>query len=1527
MKYPIAFYWLLLSCCFTASSAAVPLLDAPKLTRVSTDEGLSQSTANALLEDEQGFLWIGTEGGLNRYDGYQVRQITHTQVNLAESLIQSLHKSVTGTLWIGTMNNGLLEFDPVSGQLTQHLLRYSPDDNSLPQGVVTVAPDVSGKLWVAMDYEVGLYDPGQGDYQVIFTLPKALRLGRNIIRAMQLLDEYLLIGSSDGLFGVDRKQRGVVNIAFLQNPEQRPDSRNVKSFHLDATGGLWIGTVSGLFFLEAEQLQAHLGQVAATNEPVPSSGPVAQKMLARNIWKILPEGEHLLLATDTGLYRYDRRQQAATHILRLSDSRYPLSDDDIINMLKDSQGNLWLASKADGVFMWSPRSAEFLNLHLNARASRRLSHDTVWRIWRDTDDTLWIGTQNGLNHYDVATDKVTHYLVRGQKDGDYEEYGISGIFPSDDRHLWLITDVGLKRFDKQRGVAEDAPGADAQMQALLKGHLWGGVQDPDGNLWFAHDKGFFRYLADTGQLLPIEPLNQALSTALSGGFVGFYPGHPDWLLVAMTGQLWVYDSTQHRVKMLHKVEGEQSQYSMLPETPLLDGNGILWVPYTTLGLYGLDAETLETRYFYDRNNKLPSDSIYGLQLDEQGNIWMSSHAGLLRMEADNHHIQRFTNRDGLVTNEFNSMAYARLTDGRFAYGSMKGVTIFSPANLLQAPSRQPKVVITEVDIATQPNALPFGELENSEIALEHDDVGLTIKFSTLQYGLLGQTQYHYQFQGKTNIAFPLSTRNEVVVPKFNPGLYRFEVRAIDPISGLQSEPTRLDIRVNYAPWNSPLAYTLYGLLAIGMAWWWRFKRRQQEAVLLEAHLELKASERRLQLALRGGNSGIWDWNAERDSMYQPRLRQELGYANRDNLSVAEFKTLMHPLDQTAFDAEWSRFVNGQQDSLDVSYRLKGQDDTWNWYRDLGRVVERDHQGHILAVSGTYTNITQNRLSEEKARLFGEAFRHTRDWVLIFNADALPIAANQACCESLGLNPEQDLPAQLRRRFTRDAIETYQKKMLALKPGEHWRNEEEVMGNDSRLHHLMIKINAVANESETIDYYIAVMTDISEQKAAQRVLKQMANYDSLTGLPNRNLLLDRIQHGIDHAKRRRTKLAVFFIDLDKFKQVNDTLGHDAGDQLLLDVASRLKACLRVDDTVGRLGGDEFLVVIEDFVDELDLSALAAKIISEVDQPIVIGNNQVGVSASVGIAVYPNDAEDAADLLKYADIAMYHAKGGGRNRFQYFTEAMNQQALAKVGMENRLKQALKRKEFVNYYQPIVDLDSGRTLGFELLLRWFPDGQPVSPAEFIPLAEELGLIVPLTWQALERGAEDLAAWYAAGWSPFLSVNLSARHVELGISVEEISAILHRHRLPASALKLEITEGALMDDHDSARQCMENLYATGLRFALDDFGTGYSSLKYLKAFPIDIIKIDQSFVNDIGIDKNDEAIIITMLLMAKTLGMECVAEGIETLEQARFLLEQGCSKQQGYLFSRPVPAEQIPNLLGYDWHQVWHGEWRRAH
>lgn len=1501
-KTLLLFFSLLAS--LALGSAPLPLVENPKIQRVATEEGLTQGGVYSLLQDRQGFLWLATEGGLSRYDGYRVLNYQGQTSQLADQAIYSVYQDSRGDIFVGTASHGLYRLHPENGTLEQILLHYFDSEPDLPQRIDVVLEDKTGNLWLGLPEDVLYFDVSSGESEVHYTLPAEEKAAHEAIRALLLVRGHLFIGTSAGLRLVDIETGHVRNLNLANRNLGRP-SRNVKQLHMDTHGQLWVGTVAGLFRFGSHQVDALL---RGNSDPV--AALIAEDL---NIWHILADDEDLLLGTNQGLYRLEAGQDLQ-YLLRLSDSLFHISDDSILQLLKDRQGNLWMATKSDGVFRWSADSAKFTNLHKNSRHGTGLNHDNVWSLHQDEQGMLWIGSEDGLNRYDPQTQEMRSFAFNPeQQPAGHWEYGATEILPASDGRLWVNGRSSLRLFDPQQGVVVESP-----LDEKIPDYPWGTMMGEHGDLWFVTSEGFYRYRPETDELIDIEALNRALDPKWCHGFIGSYPGQPNRLLISMTGNLWSFDADSGELSKLHGIkEGQLSAYQG-PESVALDEYGVLWIAYSGYGLFGLDAATLEQKYLYTKKDKLSSDAVYGLQLDNQGYLWMSSDGGLMRLNTKTQHIRHFTHTDGLATNAFNAGAYTQLADGRLAYGSMKGVTLFDPQHYSNTEKTATRTIITELDVLSAPLDMPLSNLNGRELILEHDDVGLQVSFSTLDYGNLEQTRYQYSITGKDSIDYQPTRNAQVLIPKLRSGEHQFKVSAIDPNTGETGPPASFSIRVKYPPMQSPAAYTLFALLGLVLvSWWWR-RKHQQGRELYVAHQALQMREKQLQLALSGSNSGVWDWQSNTGLMYQPRLKQ-LGYTDTDTITMEHYVELLHPHDKVAFEQNWIRFIQGEADHFDLSYRIRDESCQWRWYRDLGRVVERDKDGSISRISGTCTDVTHTRVNEEKLRLFGEAFRHTRDWVLIFNAERFPIAANQAFCETLGIDSEADIGLQLQNLINSEQRLFYRRVMDGLEAGEHWRGELDLEGQDDRLHNLMVSINAVSAESyDEISLYIVVMTDISKQKSAQQELRLMANYDSLTGLPNRSLLLDRIQHGIDHARRAKQKLAVLFIDLDKFKQVNDSLGHEAGDQLLLEIASRLKDSLRLDDTVGRLGGDEFVVVIEEIQDKSRLAGLARKIIGEIDQPITIGNHKVSVSASIGIALYPDDAEAPPDLLKSADIAMYQAKANGRNRYQYFTPEMNQQVHERLLMENRLKAALKKGEFENHYQPIVDIQSGQTVGFELLLRWRCDGKMISPGEFIPLAEELGLIVPITWQAMDRGMLALSHWHATGTKPYLAINLSARHFEAGLRPEDVISRLNCFGLPVSALRFEITEGVLMKDYEKARSCMQKLRNAGLHFSLDDFGTGYSSLKYLKDFPIQTIKIDQSFVRDIGVDHNDEAIIKTTLLMAESLNMNCVAEGIETAEQVSFFQQQGCQLLQGFLFSRPQPASEIPAMLGRDWRKM---------
>ncbi|MES2160623.1 MAG: EAL domain-containing protein [Pseudomonadota bacterium] len=457
---------------------------------------------------------------------------------------------------------------------------------------------------------------------------------------------------------------------------------------------------------------------------------------------------------------------------------------------------------------------------------------------------------------------------------------------------------------------------------------------------------------------------------------------------------------------------------------------------------------------------------------------------------------------------------------------------------------------------------------------------------------------------------------------------------------------------------------------------------------------------------------------------------------------------------------------------------------------------------------------------------------------------------------------------------------------------------------------------VQDQSGAVSHFVVAQYDISAAMGYEAEIEYQATHDNLTGLANRNLLRERLSDAIAGGRRRNSSFWVAFLDLDRFKFVNDTLGHEAGDSLLKIVAARLLACVRETDTVARLGGDEFMLVLPDNPEDGTGVAVLTRIMEAVALPIVVQDHEFFLTCSIGVATYPNDGDSAESLTRHADIAMYRAKELGRNAFQFYTAQMNERTLDRLKIEADLRRALERDEFVLHYQPQLCLKSGRIIGMEALVRWnHPAQGMIAPTRFIGLAEDMGLIIPIGAWVLRTACLQTMAWHRAGWPALrVAVNLSPRQFTQQTLVQSIADLLRETGMVPQLLELELTEGTVMSDVDSAIEILRDLKALGVHISIDDFGTGYSSLSYLRRFPIDVLKIDQSFVRELNVDADDAAIVRAIVTLAHSLRLQVIAEGVETDTQLDFLRSEGCDLMQGYYYSRPVDTEAFEQLLRQD-------------
>ncbi|HET7731344.1 MAG TPA: EAL domain-containing protein [Usitatibacter sp.] len=483
---------------------------------------------------------------------------------------------------------------------------------------------------------------------------------------------------------------------------------------------------------------------------------------------------------------------------------------------------------------------------------------------------------------------------------------------------------------------------------------------------------------------------------------------------------------------------------------------------------------------------------------------------------------------------------------------------------------------------------------------------------------------------------------------------------------------------------------------------------------------------------------------------------------------------------------------------------------------------------------------------------------------------------------------------------------------AVKQGTDFQVDYRVAWPDGSVHWIANRGQVHRGPDGRAVRVIGVAMDITERKLAEQRIVHMAHHDALTGLPNRVLLRDRIQQAIAQAHRTASQIAVLFIDLDRFKTINDSLGHQLGDRLLQSVASRILVCVREGDTVSRVGGDEFVIVIPGIASAADASVVASKILEVLASAFHLHGNDLHVAASIGISLYPNDGGDAETLMRNADTAMYHAKDSGRGNFQYFTPHMNVAAQQRLALENALRRALENREFEVHYQPLFDLRDRSITGFEALLRWYPEGEaPIPPSDFIAAAEDSGLIVPIGEFVLREALMQARTWQSAGRSLVIAVNVSANQLSRPNFVERLRRTIEESGIDPALVELEVTEGVIIEGAGEAREAIDHIAALGVGIAIDDFGTGYSGLAYLKRLPIDTVKIDQSFVRDLTVDPDDAAIVTAIVAMARSLGVDVVAEGVETEEQLAELQRLGCHRAQGFLLARPMTAAAVGRML----------------
>ena len=1488
-----------------------------KFSQLSTLDGLSNSNVFGITQDNQGFIWFATEDGLNRFDGKNIVTYLHNANNkhsIADNIIRKIFIDSEQTLWVGTQN-GLSRYN-IELDNFDNFTTKADDELSLRDNVIwDIYQNKSGLiknkpkplLWVSTTKGLHTLNVDNNIKNITFQRIKIKDYNdriQEIKTIFQDKQQNYWLGSFDN--GIHLLSKNLTYLGSLKNQNKYDLTINAKALFDIKTidNQYWLATDNGLFIVDDRyQLISHLTANKTQNS-------IKQPLLSNNIRAIAQVDEnHVWLATHDGLNTINLLND---QIESYQNNTQPtsLSENWLMDIFQDTNGSMWLASYGGGLNKHSPLTSLFHH----GLTTKEGKNFRVESFAESSDGTIWLSSEEqGL--YAINIDGII------KQKNIPTTTNIRQVLANNSAHIWLrLTDNKVFKFDPTENT-------------LIEHQNWSTSANYSTESLLTLINDDFWYISEDGVLTNYQTNQQTISSyPLSNNdrIINFQlvDSYILWILTK-NNKILTFDT--------HKKTFENKKLTLPITIDDMYGRKLhvskrwVWLGSSLQNLALINIQTNQMTIF-NESNELPNSFIASILIDEKENAWVATNTGIVKINPFTNIITNFDKDFSINKSEFFEYSALKSSKNQLFFGSPTGYYQFLPSDISQVTQKIEKPLFTNLYVANKKiniknsnknsitNAKPSYEilkqlnfLEKVELAYQQSPV--SFEFISPNTKLPSQLGYKYRLlnleknwiDAATDIG---SNNNRATYTNLSPGDYIFEVQAYDIHQPSNSKTSQLNIQILPPWWLSTGMLFVYALISLLILTYVIQQYRNKKIY----NLQIKESEERLKLSLWGSGDEMWDWNITTGKIYRSNIWGILEFpqdgtrnSSSEKNSLGKENTNVHQHDiarvKTALD---DHFTN-KTEHFEATYRVKDKNGNWIWILDRGKIVERDENNNATRMTGTLKDISQIKKAEERLKLFARCIQNISDAVVIYDRQFIAVDVNKAFQRITGKSKTKMVGSSL--SFNQYPISFSQNIKKHLLTKGSWHGEIENLRVDGSMYLTDLSIDIIHDENNNISHFVGVFSDITKRKETEAELRKLASSDTLTGLPNRALFQANqtrlVNKNINHA------LLVF--DLDNFKKINDSLGHQVGDNILCQVAKRMLTLSRKKDTVYRIGGDEFSIIIEDTNDIHTITSLAKDILHTIALPFKLKNQEIVLYSSIGIVLFPEDGLTGHELLRNADTAMYHAKNIGGNKYQFFSDSMNKKAVKRLQIENLIRHGLKEDLFSVYYQPKIEIATGKISGMEALVRFeTPNKGIVSPIVFIPVSEETGQIVDIGEIVLRKACFATKKWVDAGlFDGRVAVNLSAVQFTQTNLVTLITNILKESQLPAKHLELEITEGTVMDSPQAAIDTMLQIRAMGIHLSLDDFGTGYSSLAYLRKFPLNTLKIDKAFIDDIEQSEQGRNMVATIVTIAHNLGMDVVAEGVETNQQMNFLAELHCEQLQGYLYSKPLATDNFQKYL----------------